>query len=165
MADGIRFLDHTADLGMDVDAPSLHELLHRAAMGMLMLLRGEEDGPAAGRGEPADRVESADRAESTEPADRPESSTATESHPVDLSVRDAPQLVAAWLREVLYLHEVHARDYVALEPDTLTATRLTGRIWTRRGGHAVREIKGVTYHALEVDRRPGGWQTRIIFDV
>ena len=153
VAEGIRFLDHTADLGMDVDAPSLHELLHRAAVGMLMLLRGEEDEPAPPGGEQSEQSEQSGRDTRTAPI------------PMDLSVREPPQLVAAWLREVLYLHEVHALDYVALEERTLSPTRLIGRIRTRRGGQAVREIKGVTYHALEMAEGEAGWHTRIIFDV
>ncbi|NIP79498.1 MAG: hypothetical protein GWM90_09895, partial [Gemmatimonadetes bacterium] len=35
MTTGVTFLDHTADVGIDVEADDLEELFHRAALGML----------------------------------------------------------------------------------------------------------------------------------
>ena len=154
VAEGIEFLDHTADLGMDVRSPSLHGLLDRAAVGMLMLLRGEEDDHATPDGR-AVHQRNADQVNRT-----------GQVVTVDLAARDAPQLMASWLREILFLHEVRGLDYEALEEQALTPTRLVGRIRTCAGGHAVREIKGVTYHALEVsEEHADGWHARVIFDV
>jgi SHS2 domain-containing protein len=150
---GVAFLDHTADVGIDVEAGSLAELLHRAALGMLALLWGEEEGvelPAA-----------------TEvPASKGAEAEKLASLPVDVRGDGPVDLLAAWLREILFLHEVERLDYVRAELDVVEHHRVAGTIRARRGGHAAREIKGVTYHDLEAAERPGGgWHARVIFDV
>jgi SHS2 domain-containing protein len=151
---GITFLDHTADVGMDVEAGSLEELLHRCAIGMLTLLRGEEDNasPAWPGNAPDARAADAD-------------DVATETTPMELHAEDVVGLLASWLREVLYLHEVRGADYVGLDAERLGPERLVGRLLTRQDGRAVREIKGVTYHALAVTEEAGRWRARVIFDV
>jgi SHS2 domain-containing protein len=157
-AAGIAFLDHTADVGMDVEAGSLDELLHRCAVGMLTLLRGEEEEegpvpvpPPGGRG---------GTGAAPEPGDAP-----VDSVPIALRADDTVGLLAGWLREVLFLHEVRGADYVRLDVDELDPSRLAGRVLTRQDGRAVREIKGVTYHALAVTEEGGRWRARVIFDV
>jgi SHS2 domain-containing protein len=151
---GITFLDHTADVGMDVEAGSLEQLLHQCAVGMLTLLRGEEEDPgSAGAGHGLAPTEQ-------DPADVP-----ADSVPMELQADDAVALLAGWLREVLYLHEVRGADYVGLDVDRLDPGRLVGRLLTRQDGRAVREIKGVTYHALAVTEEAGRWRARVIFDV
>lgn len=136
---GVRFLDHTADVGMDVEAHSLEALLHRAALGMLALLRGEEDVTE----------DVAQEAEEEADADPPVATTRAVS--LDLAEESGPALLSAWLRELLFLHEVERRDYAAFTADRLDRWRFAGVVWTRAGGHAVREIKGVTYHGLLVE--------------
>lgn len=160
---GVTFLDHTADVGMDVEAASLHELLHRAALGMLALLRGaeEEGGPAAGPvqgGAPSE-----DRSPGAVPSEG--RSPGPAAVPIELRADDPVGLLAGWLRELLFLHEVRGGDYVGLEVDRLDEGMLTGRILTRTDGRAEREIKGVTYHELAVTETGGRWRARVIFDV
>jgi SHS2 domain-containing protein len=152
---GIQFLDHTADVGMDVDAASLEELLHRAALGMMALLRGEDDEPsqvewgdAAGEGGEVEGIEG------------------IEGIPVSIHVDGPTRLMADWLSEILFLHEVRDLDYVAADLERVEPRHVAGSLLVRTGGHAVREIKGVTYHGLQVDQGPGGgWRARVIFDV
>lgn len=140
--DGITFLDHTADVGIDVAAPSLEALFHRAALGTLALLRGhDDDEPAAEAGAP------------------------TDTRRVALDAQDLEGLLVAWLKEVLFLHEVHGADYVSATFDRVGDRALTARVRTGPAARAVREIKGVTYHALAVDRTDAGWTARVIFDV
>jgi SHS2 domain-containing protein len=145
---GVAFLDHTADVGIDVEAASLAELLHRAALGMLALLRGEEEDVNVAA------------------ADPPGPAADLEAVPVAVH-GDAPvDLLAGWLREILFLHEVDGLDYVRAELDVVDREHVTGRILVSTGGHAVREIKGVTYHELEAaEQAGGGWHARVIFDV
>jgi SHS2 domain-containing protein len=157
-AAGIAFLDHTADVGMDVEAGSLEELLHRCAVGMLTLLRGEEEeeeeGPVPAPG-----------AMGGTGAARAPGDAALVAVPIALRADDTVALLAGWLREVLFLHEVRGADYVRLDVDELAPDRLAGRVLTRQDGRAVREIKGVTYHALAVTAESGRWRARVIFDV
>lgn len=163
---GVAFIDHTADVGMDVEASSLEQLLHRSALGMLALLRGEDDeaaSPAPGNGpgrggaredEPAGRSRARDAMEVLEPV------------PLSIQADGYAGVVAAWLSEILFLHEVRGMDYVEAELDRIGPDTLVGRVMVRPGGHAVREIKGVTYHELEAGESDGGeWRARVIFDV
>jgi SHS2 domain-containing protein len=156
---GVAFLDHTADLGMDVAADSLQDLLQRAALGMLVLLRGEEE-------------RSPEPSQPSEPPEPP-------AFDIDMVAESAVDLLAAWLREILFLHEVRHLDFVRAEldlgrpdPDAGRPApddgpqRARGTIFLRPGGHAVREIKGVTYHELVATRlADGSWRARVIFDV
>jgi SHS2 domain-containing protein len=148
---GVRFLDHTADVGIDVEAESMAQLLDRAATGMLALLRGEEEATAGDHGPDPDRREDG---------------VALDAVAVRLDAAGPVELLADWLREILFLHEVERLDYVRAELSEASEDRVVGRILARPGGHAVREIKGVTYHELHATRRPdGGWAARVIFDV
>ncbi len=145
---GVAFLDHTADVGVDVEAGSLQELLHRAALGMLALLRGEDDHEPAGHD------------------DQPARSSGGSDVPVRVSAGTTTMLLADWLREILFLHEISRLDYETATFDRAAPDGVEATVHTRPGGRAVREIKGVTYHELRVERRPdGGWRARVIFDV
>jgi SHS2 domain-containing protein len=150
---GVAFLDHTADVGIAVQADSLGVLFHHAALGMLALLRGEEEG-----GGPGGAVAGSG------PTDSPGSSD-SEMVPIELTAPGVAGLLAAWLGELLFMHEAEHRDYVAAEFDSLEATALRARVRTEPAARAVREIKGVTYHELVVEPTARGWAGQVIFDV
>ncbi len=142
---GITFLEHTADVGLDVEAPSAELLFHRAGAGMLALLRGqEEDAP--------------DPAREADPQ-------AVETRTVRLDAGDRAALLKAWLRELLLLHETGDADYAGVTFYELAERRLEARVRTAPAAPAVREIKGVTYHELKVEQTDSGWKARVIFDV
>lgn len=163
MTRGVAFLDHTADVGIDVEAPDLAGLLHRAALGMTALLRGEEeDGAPSGGGaerEPRapDAAEPGGTAESAGAERPPESVTLAADGPAGL--------LAAWLRELLFLHDARDVDYLGAEFLSVTDTALRARVRTEPTRGAVREIKGVTYHELSARRVGPRWEARVIFDV
>lgn len=148
---GVTFLDHTADVGFEVAAPSKEALFHSAGLAMLALLRGEEDAAGAeGSGE------------------RPPQGGVEREAALELAAPDPARLLADWLRELLFLHEIDRQDYSAAEFDTLDLSppcRLRARVRLRAGGHAVREIKGVTYHGMYLRERRPAWAARVIFDV
>lgn len=161
--EGVVFLDHTADVGIGVAAPTLDALFHRAALGMLALLRGEDDEP-----------------DSVHSPGNPQGADGQRGHDdpdrlVALTAATLPSLLADWLREILFLHEIDGRDYVAADFDTLdpappppatpAPATLRARVRTAASVGAVREIKGVTYHELRVERTGGGWEAQVIFDV
>lgn len=139
---GVRELDHTADLGILVEAPSREALFHRAAAGMFALVYGDEPG-----------------------ATTPAGDALTEWR-VSVEASDAAGLLVRWLSELLYAHEMEGDRYAAASFDVLTDTSLSARVeavgWPRP---PVREVKGVTYHDLEVARVPDGWRARVVFDV
>ena len=83
-----------------------------------------------------------------------------------LSAADLPSLLRRWLQEILYWQEVDGLapstfDFAWVEAAgrgraSVEATVAVGRVESR----PVREIKGVTYHGLVVERRGGGWFAR-----
>lgn len=149
---GVRALEHTADVGLEVEAPDPPALFHRCALGMRALVEGGG-------------------------APRPGSQAGLETRFLELSAPDLPRLLAAWLRELLFLHEVKGFGYRSASFQTLDPPLLRARV---EGDAAARvpdrEIKGVTYHGLEAGpnrEREGGdggrkdapWRARVIFDV
>jgi SHS2 domain-containing protein len=162
----VTFLDHTADVGFDVTAPSPEALFDAAARGTLALLRGEEE-EGAGSRSAVMRESASDGGHRRNPA-----------RELTLSAPDPQRLLADWLRELLFLHEVERLDYesvafheLRLDPgpsaagDAGASCRLDAAVRFHAGGQAIREIKGVTYHEIDVRRSPGGWAARVIFDV
>lgn len=144
LSPGVREIEHTADLGIEVEAASLAELFRRAAAGTMALVR-EEVGPD----EPA------------APSQR-----AAGERLVWLEAEDTGGLLVRWLRELLYLQEVEGFVYRDATFERLEASRLRARV---RGeadpSPPVRELKAVTYHGLEVRREDGRWRARVIFDI
>ena len=136
---GVRPVDHTADIGMDVVAQSLPDLFRRAAEGLIVFTVVE-------------RV-----------AGETDSSTVTET--IQLSDGDAATLMVAWLRELLFLMETRRICYEAAEFIHLDERTLSALVRFRRCPETLREIKGVTYHELDVRFAEGQWRARIIFDV
>ena len=134
--EGVRGLEHTAVVGLEVEAPTAEDLFVRAARGMMALLH---DAPPDG-GEEVRRLA----------VDAP----------------DLASLLREWLREILYWHEVegfatgHA-EFRRLEPTGLEASVRGGPA----PESPIREIKGVTLHGLAAEEREGVWYGRIIFDV
>lgn len=139
---GVTGLDHTADIGIRVEARSLASLFDRAALGMLAILTGDagtDDGSAV-------RVQAEER--------------------LDLEAPDVEALLVRWLREILFLFQVRHFAYRAAVLETLEPGRLVGRVEGVQAPAApVTELKGVTYHGLEVVEEDGAWHATVIFDV
>jgi SHS2 domain-containing protein len=137
--EGVRPLDHTADVGLVLVASSLGSLFERAGLGLRRLIEGAAPGAGAAPRGPL-RLE--------------------------LEADDTAFLLVAWLRELLFLHQVEALAFREARFDRLDATGLAGTFaFDAAASRPVREIKGVTYHALEVTGRTGEWRARVIFDV
>jgi SHS2 domain-containing protein len=141
---GVRPLDHTADVGLDVEADTLEELFRRAALGTAALIMGTE----------------------SETAGVAPHSDSTTHRDLTLETDDEALLLVAWLRELVFLQAVHGLLFSDARFAVLEPTHLEARLALFVApGPVVREIKGVTYHGLHVDRSDGGWKARVIFDV
>jgi len=134
-----RTFEHTADLGIEVDAATEAELYANAASAMFTEMLGAP--PPRGDRELVVRVEGRDRE--------------------DLMVR--------WLNELLYLAESrgvifgHCRD-LELEEAGLRAVCL-GIGLEEAALEIATEIKAATYHQIEVSRTDRGFRARIVFDL
>ena len=137
---GVRALDHAADVGLEVDASDLSELLRRAVGGLAWLLLEREP--------PFPTEERALRVAAGEPA-----SLLRELLRELLWWHDSEGLVAGGLRNVRL---AQGTEGVSLEAMVALSSPTEP---------PVREIKGVTLHGLLVEQREGGWHARVIFDV
>lgn len=135
---GVTFLDHTADVGLEVEAPSREELFRRAAAGTRALLLGE------GRGEVG----------------------ASETRAVALEGADLPALLRSWLRELIWWSEHDGMSFLDADFAHFTSCTLEARVTVAPpGAPPIREIKGVTLHRIRAEREDGVWRARVIFDV
>jgi len=140
-----RTTEHTADLAIEVEACSLGELFVTAALGMVGVLLGSEEGAA-----------------------KSEADHATVRRQLSLEAPDREALFVDWLRELLYVQNSEDLLFAGAEIEGLDETGMVARVAFRPlgSGHFVqRELKGVTYHDLEVTRRGEGWFARIVFDL
>jgi SHS2 domain-containing protein len=138
----IEMLDHTADVGFELSAPTLGGLFEEARRGLLMVVfeRPPEDG--------------------------------FEEREVRLSAPDRETLLVRWLNELLYLAQdagfVPARAEVEVREaggGHALGGRLTGAPLLLEEYGWQGEVKSATFHGLEVVRRDGGWHARVILDV
>jgi SHS2 domain-containing protein len=136
---GVEPVDHTADVGLRVRADTLASLFERTAAGMCTLIEGEACAEARAG----------------------ESGGCT----LTLESDDVSSLLVAWLRELLFRHQVERAAFAGATFLRLAETALEARVSFRAAREPVREIKGVTYHGLEAEREEGRWRARVIFDV
>ena len=132
-------IDHTADIGIAVQADNLEALFMEAARAVSALIFGQRTLAAA------------------------------ETVTIAVKGSDWPDLIINWLRELLFLWNGENRIIgpVAIrkiEPFTLKATVPVDNT-PCDPLDIFNEIKAVTYHAIEVEQKDGGWQARIIFDI
>jgi SHS2 domain-containing protein len=150
--------DHTADVGLEVRAESLADLLATAARAVFDQVL--EDWPEAAEVQEDLRFEISDPLEEVHARS-----------PMATPGGDLGELLVVWLQELLYRFET--RRLVPLSFDFAPARRrgeVRARVGFGRfdpGRHRARlEVKAVTYHGLQVREEPGGaWSARFILDV
>ena len=137
---GVRFFAHTADLGIEVWAPSLESCFARAAAGMFasFIALGPRNG-------------------------------AEQSVRVEVSADGVEELMVSWLEELLFESEVKGIALHSFEVQSVAASHAVGLAQGAAFGPASTQvgpvIKAVTRHGLEVRRAGRHWRARIIFDV
>jgi SHS2 domain-containing protein len=139
-ADGAhRWVDHTAELELELEAASERGVFEEAlaALGGLLAER-------AGGEEQRD----------TEPA----------RHRVSASAPDRATLLAEWLSELVYLAEVEGFVPTRAERLELTGNALEATVVGRRASPP-HLVKAVTYHRLDIWEEDETWRARVIFDV
>jgi SHS2 domain-containing protein len=133
-----EFIDHTADAGIKVEAPTLEALFETAGLAFTELVTS---------------ADSLDR---------------KVERRFELEEDDIETLLVSWLQELLYLLDtedlVFARFQVKLHDCSLEATAW-GDVFDPNIHTMRTEIKAVTYHQLEVARSDRGWQAQVIFDI
>ena len=136
--EAVRELAHTADVGFEIEAPSVDRLFELAALGLFNALGAS-------------------------PSDRP-----GWPDTIDLGRSDPERLLVAWLRELLDIAVTREAVATATSVSLIAGTDLRAivqwRPWASDGPK--REIKGITYHGLRVTAGADGqWRGRVVLDV
>lgn len=137
MASPVRYeeIEHTADVGIRAYGKTASELFAAAAEGLFSLIAD----PA--KIKPKGEVE------------------------IRLRADDLPQLLVAWLSELLFLHETQRLLFCKFEVH-VRGTTLRAHSWgetiDKRRHELKLAIKAVTYHRLSVDVKKG--VAEVIFD-
>ena len=139
MEPSYEIFDHTADMGMRVVAPTMSALLAPAMDGLYAMI-----GELATVG-------------------------ATQTVDIKLTGDDPSIMLRDFLDELLVLFDRDKRIAVALDDAALTADRLHVAVRTRAIDEdrsvLLREVKAITYHALDIVNVRGGFQATIIVDI
>ena len=135
----VREIDHTADLGFEVEAADSAELFKLAGEAFYALIAD----PAGV--EPKKEIEISATAENWE------------------------ELLHAWLCELLAQFNLKGFigkqcAITTIEPGRVEAI-VKGEVLDLNRHRFHTEIKGVTYHGFKVWQEDGGWRARVIFDV
>jgi SHS2 domain-containing protein len=130
-----HWVEHTAELELEITAASEREVLADALAALAELLSGE----AAPPGEPADRE-------------------------VRVAAADRPALLAGWLQELVYLAESEGFVARALARLDLGERELTATV-TGTLDAPPPLVKAVTYHRLKFESGDGGYVARVVLDV
>jgi SHS2 domain-containing protein len=135
----LKFIDHTADAGISVEAPDLARLFERAAQGMFFVIT---------------KVGAAH---------------AKETMRISIDATDRMALLVRWLSELNYRHVTEHRLFSKFEIVVLDERHLeadvSGEIFDPARHTIFTEIKAVTFHDLRLERDGRGWKAQIIFDL
>lgn len=139
----LRFLDHTADVGFDLDAPTRATMFAGAAIGLAQLATGADEWPPA----------------------QPRETRSDEQVEVRTTGGGDDALLAEWLREIVYRIATKHAVPGAVRVTVLDSDRIRAEVGFTSAPPIVREIKGVTWHGLEVTRDDERWHAKVVFDV
>ncbi len=97
----------------------------------------------------------------------------TQGHPqteleLSLQADDTEELLVDWLRELLFYHQTRGFILISADIEELSDTSLTAKLAGRTRGRDEEpeiEIKGVTYHALSIEKNDAGYSVTIVFDI
>jgi SHS2 domain-containing protein len=139
MTSGSGTLEHTADLGLWVQADSLEELFADAPVTLAeLMVSGPRDGELSWL-------------------------------PLDLQGVDHAELLVQLLSEVVYLWDAEGLLTVAVKVVELTPGQLTARLGVIPADyqkHRPNEpVKAVTYHQASVEPSGGGWRAQVVLDL
>jgi SHS2 domain-containing protein len=134
-----RTFDHTADVGLRIEAPTRPALFEEAGRALTALI-----------------VEDPDAVE------------ARETLRFDLVAADPEDLLFDWLQALLVAFEVQGmlltRFRVTLEGERLQAEASGERV-DRARHRLAHEVKAITYHGLSLRRADDGWRAEVIVDI
>jgi SHS2 domain-containing protein len=144
---GYRQIEHTADLALELWAPTQEELLRVGARAIVDLLTGAPEPGMAAAG-PATPV------------------ATSASRRIAIDAVDAEDRLVQWLNEVI-VAAITDGFLIADADIELGESQLTAeaRGQDSAGDRIVTELKSATYHDLELQSTDQGWRARVVIDV
>jgi len=137
-----EILDHTADIGLHIEAGSLNELFAEAGRALMAVLVAN-----------------------------PEAIEARQTEQVDVTAETLDYLLVDWLSLLLRRFELEGKLYQHFDVQVDTASThlsatLQGEQLDLQRHRVEQEVKAVTYHNLTVQTGPDGrWTAEVILDV
>jgi SHS2 domain-containing protein len=135
----VRFIDHTGDIGIQLEAGSLEEIFQLSAQTMFEIIC-----PSA-------------------------NAEARRQYRIDMKEDDLEQLWVSWLSHLNFLFQTKqfllaAIDSIKIENNSLQAVVKGGLINPDK--HRIElEIKAVTYHKMYIRHDNNRWRAQVIFDI
>lgn len=134
-----ELFEHTADLGLRVEAPDLDGLFVEAGRGLVAMI-----------------------------VDNPDAIRPRQEVSFELAGADREFLLFDWLNELLFRfeteHLLFAQFDVRIDAAGLTASA-RGEPLDRDRHHLSHEVKAITYHHLKVAEIATGWRAEVIVDI
>ena len=135
-----EYVEHTADMGLLVRGKSLSDLLKNAAQGLFETIAV---------------VDTVDETDSVE---------------IHLTAESVEDLLVEWLSELIFQHETKEIFFKRADIHQCSETEVSATVYGEPANfdkHEVyTEIKSVTYHQLQVERRSdNSWFAQVIFDL
>ena len=131
-------IDHTADLALEIWAPTEPELLAEAARAVVSIMTG---GAREIGGD--------------------------ELREIELDPVDPEDRLVQWVNEIIYLAVTEGFVVAGSEIDLQASPRLCATVRGRSGAadQLAGELKSATYHDLALEQRDGAWWARLVIDV
>lgn len=134
-----EIIEHTADVGLRVDAETAPELFSEAGRGFASLL-----------------------------VENPEAVAGREAVHIDIKAEDLPTLLHDWLSELLFIYSTRGLVLVEFDI-AIHGTRLEamafGELFDPIKHLGYLDIKAITYHQLILEQRAGSWHGQVIIDI
>jgi protein archease len=134
-----ELFEHTADLGLRVQAATLEELLAEAARGLLVMLVAN-----------------------------PEDVRPLQTRTITIAAEEPTYLLFDWLSELLYAFETDKQLFsvyeIKLGDKGLSAT-CGGEPMDPTRHQMDHEVKAITYHGLKVEKTADGFFAEVIVDI
>ena len=136
---GYKTIEHTADIGIEVESDSLARLFAVSACAMFDLM-GDLSGVRPLR-----------------------------KAVVSLEADSVEELRITWLNELIFRAEISGMFFSKFEIESVDEALLKASVWGEPYDEDIHSmshlVKAATYHELEVKHSDRGWSARVIFDV
>ncbi|MBX3189203.1 MAG: archease [Labilithrix sp.] len=131
-----RFVEHTGELELRLEAPDLASLLEEAARALAEVMAEDAAGP---------------------PTRAPEH--------LELAASDRESLFVDWLNELVYRAEVDKCVFVEVRVARATDRKLEAIVRGREPSSPRTAVKAATWHRLRVSDTPEGLEATVVLDV